>query len=399
MSCYAPSTCYALGTDSRKQRHGGNVVEATTAHEGDSASKNPPGLLARELSHVLNGQPGPHSAAGPGTPDACPGYEAGEREKSKTSKGVLPDDIWDLEPGKLLIADFAVGQAIVKAETAASPALIWWLARFEQDTSYMLKLAGYDDCVGEPSSHAALRASRAKSVLGLLGPSAASRVGSIAAAAPETYAAGNESAGARAQNRGVVIEFEQHVEMPAAEITAAPPRSAVETADCSKTEADDIARAMPLAKTMVKHAMKVVAARRPGVHVLAKKYFNDDSDHTLTEVWRGLRKIAEGLDWGVKYECEHKGDLMYNHFCGATGTAYVRALVGYRIHLCERAFGRSNPDLAETILHENSHMFDFTDDEQYCSLTSGCPGLSTSDAVDNADSYSTFALDAYLNLP
>jgi hypothetical protein len=156
---------------------------------------------------------------------------------------------------------------------------------------------------------------------------------------------------------------------------------------------------MPLAKAMVKHAMEVVAVRKPGVHVLVRKYFNDDSDRTLMAVWRGLRKIEEGLDWGFTYECENKGDFMYDHFCGGSTTAYARKWGGYRIHLCEGAFGRSNPDLAETILHENSHMFDYTDDEQYCSVASGCPGLNTSDAIDNADSYSTFALDAYLNLP
>lgn len=66
--------------------------------------------------------------------------------------------------------------------------------------------------------------------------------------------------------------------------------------------------------------------------------------------------------------------------------------------ICGLAFGFSATDLAETIVHVSSHMFDSTDDEEYC--WGGCPAsLGRWDAYDNADSFSKFAWEVWTTLP
>ena len=59
--------------------------------------------------------------------------------------------------------------------------------------------------------------------------------------------------------------------------------------------------------------------------------------------------------------------------------------------------GRSPELLARTIVHESSHKFDGTDDEEYC--YTGCNSIDRWDAYDNADSYARFAWEAYTTLP
>lgn len=70
-------------------------------------------------------------------------------------------------------------------------------------------------------------------------------------------------------------------------------------------------------------------------------------------------------------------------------------IVAYAIHLCSGAF--TSPEwLATTIVHEVSHLYGWTDDEQYCSLASGCT-LGRWDAY-NADSYAQYAREVWRTL-
>jgi hypothetical protein len=62
------------------------------------------------------------------------------------------------------------------------------------------------------------------------------------------------------------------------------------------------------------------------------------------------------------------------------------------ILICDYAFTKH--DLPETIVHEFSHVYDWTyGDPQYCTRSSGC-SLDTQTALHNADSYSAFAGEA-----
>jgi len=89
---------------------------------------------------------------------------------------------------------------------------------------------------------------------------------------------------------------------------------------------------------------------------------------------------------------------MYNWFCGGSTLGYTRWHgVAMNIHLCEAGFTRGDVDLATTMVHENSHMFDATGDPQYCDQSAGCT-LDRWSAYDNADSYAIFAQDVYQNM-
>jgi hypothetical protein len=92
---------------------------------------------------------------------------------------------------------------------------------------------------------------------------------------------------------------------------------------------------------------------------------------------------------------------MYDYFCGCD-YAYVRPFVPWaNIHLCGAAFGRSVNELAETIVHESkSPVRRHRRRGVLLPVSSGCsPSLSRTDAFDNADSFSKFALEAFTTIP
>jgi hypothetical protein len=181
------------------------------------------------------------------------------------------------------------------------------------------------------------------------------------------------------------------------------PATTVPTTDCTQPEAEALARARPIATSMVDKAISMLGlnpadSRTPQVKALLRKYFGDDSASTYLHALTGFRAIQRGLAQGVTYECEHRGSFMYNWFCGGSTLGYTRWHgVAMNIHLCEAGFTRGDVDLATTMVHENSHMFDATGDPQYCDQSAGCT-LDRWSAYDNADSYAIFAQDVYQNM-
>lgn len=330
----------------------------------------------------------------------CPGYGRGEVARSRTADGILPSDVILRGPGALLIADFGVGRSMVKDAAKKDPLLLSFFHDFENDQGYRLNVLGLDDCVGSPGTRERLRRDRAMRVLDLLGPRARTRVEFAGAATLDHYTISYSSSGGRAMNRGVLVMFHRDIEGKPIAVRGTRPRENAPTSGCTAGEKSEIDRALPVAKAMVGRAIRAVSGTSDAaVRAMLRKYFNDDSDNTRGAVRAGLRKVLSGLEWGVTYECERPGSWFYEHFCGHPTTAYVRKWVGFRVHLCDGAFGRPTDHLAETLIHENSHMFDFTDDEEYCSLVDGCsPDLDTEDALDNADSYSSFAWDVAQHL-
>ena len=74
--------------------------------------------------------------------------------------------------------------------------------------------------------------------------------------------------------------------------------------------------------------------------------------------------------------------------------------------MCSSAFDVDHIELADTILHEASHLGAWTNDIDYCSRSSGCnlpttaevlPGIGLTDrgALNNADSYGRFASELF----
>lgn len=120
---------------------------------------------------------------------------------------------------------------------------------------------------------------------------------------------------------------------------------------------------------------------------LLRKYFVDAGPSTQLHALIGYRNLKSGIDGDFTFECESSCDNAY---------AYVYP-VWSDVHICPQGFGRTTNELARTIVHESSHKFDSTDDEEYC--YTGCKSIDRWDAYDNADSYARFAWEAYTTLP
>jgi hypothetical protein len=168
--------------------------------------------------------------------------------------------------------------------------------------------------------------------------------------------------------------------------------------DCTASNISEINAAIPVSKKMLDRARSyIVGPSNKDVDSLLQNYFNDSSAGTYLHVLQGLDTMIDGFAGGFTVECVQPGSFMYTWHCPEDTIAYTR-LVWANIHLCGRAFGRSNAALAETLVHESSHKFDSTEDNAYCE--GGCPsGLSPSDAWNNADSFSKFAWAVYISLP
>jgi hypothetical protein len=160
-----------------------------------------------------------------------------------------------------------------------------------------------------------------------------------------------------------------------------------DTEDCSESQTDDLRAALPVARAMVNKAIRVLGqARTPEVDALMRKYFIEASTSTQLHALIGYTALKRGIDGAFTFECEDSCDNAY---------AYVYAIWS-DVHMCPQAFGRSTNELARTIVHESSHKFDDTDDEEYC--YTGCHSIDRWDAYDNADSYARFAWEAYTTL-
>lgn len=94
--------------------------------------------------------------------------------------------------------------------------------------------------------------------------------------------------------------------------------------------------------------------------------------HPLKRILSVYRETKAGLERGdFSYECEYKGDFLYELKCGSKGDkadAYVHTVVGKPfgdIHLCVDEIPDVNDiaDIAEIIIHEASHKFAGTDDD------------------------------------
>ena len=98
---------------------------------------------------------GPGSAPGPAA--ACPPYQRGEVEKSKTQQGHLPSDFIQ-HPRGTLIADFAVDWRTPKSSLRRDAALRAWLATMvdvvRANPTTRIRISGYSDCVGRENNNA-----------------------------------------------------------------------------------------------------------------------------------------------------------------------------------------------------------------------------------------------------
>ena len=144
--------------------------------------------------------------------------------------------------------------------------------------------------------------------------------------------------------------------------------------------------------SMVDRAIAALTASpiSAATNALLDKHFNSHSASTASSVLAVFRDIKTAFDGDdYTYECEYD--------CDRNTAAYVYG-VWSDVHLCMNELrGKPNRDIAGIIVHEFSHYYGGTDDEQYYFFYGhgGAPSsLSTSDAINNADSYGGFAYDS-----
>ena len=360
-------------------------------------------LLAHELTHVV--QQREHASdqqaaiqrfATCESAEDCPDRERGERARSRSQPMVL-NEVVSGALGRLL-SNFSVGDGAVHGDLTTVPGWNDFVAAMAANPNRTWTILGVTDCQGSEELNTQLRVERATSLYLALPPDARARVNGYGGAATSNCINDNTTEENRILNRSALIKLaSESLDFEPEHVVGhlAPP-----TNDCNIDQRAELASTLPLARSMVNHALSVMGrSPTPAIRAMLRKYFNDDSVSTQMHVIAGLQRLQRGLRTTVTYECENPGSFMYETFCGGS-TAYVwKQPLGIDIHLCAAAFGRSNSALAETLIHENSHMFDFTDDEGYCSLVGGCPDdLSRWDAYDNADSFSTFCQDVFENL-
>ncbi|MDQ3773307.1 MAG: DUF4157 domain-containing protein [Pseudomonadota bacterium] len=399
----ASAVLTARSVQARAFTLGNDIVFAAGQYSPDTKSGR--ALIAHELAHTFQQSPDPRRVRrfveclpvtmqlGPDE-ERCPKRAAGEIGRSRST----PMFVWDMtNPSGWLIESFAIGHSDIKPNLPSNQRWSAFLQYMTNAADTHWEILGFSDCRGSETTNKSLRKARAQSVFDELPASVQLRIDTVEAAPLHDCIVSNTAEIGRAMNRSAFIRITA-LSIEGDTVTGKrpkpKPRPTARTVDCHQSEQNEIAVAYPIAIDMVDKALEVMASDTTERKDLLEKWCNDSSVSTVWRVRAGFQRLRRGITTSFKFECEHKGEWFYDHFCDSA-YAYVRGYVGFRVHLCEHMFGRPAPEMAKTIVHECSHMFDFTDDEEYCP-SSGCPkSLDRWDAIDNADSYAWFAYDAY----
>ncbi len=162
--------------------------------------------------------------------------------------------------------------------------------------------------------------------------------------------------------------------------------TSVRMEDETDAQALVIAAAVTRAREILDNAIAQVGSpSAPKVSTALQNNFQSTEAKTATEVASKLQKIRAAFDGTIPVEVESEAD--------GTTRAYVYALWS-DIHLMPPWFADPSADSrARTIIHECSHKYTGTDDKAYHWDTAKYGGLSTKDALNNADSYAWFCMD------
>jgi hypothetical protein len=147
-----------------------------------------------------------------------------------------------------------------------------------------------------------------------------------------------------------------------------------------------IAAAVTRAREILDNALSQVGSpTAPKVSAALQANFQSTEAKTATEVSSKLQKIRDAFNGTIPVEVEAEAD--------GTTRAYVY-MIWSDIHLLPPWFADPSADgRARTIIHECSHKYTGTDDKAYHWDTAKYGGLSTKDALNNADSFAWFCID------
>ncbi len=121
------------------------------------------------------------------------------------------------------------------------------------------------------------------------------------------------------------------------------------------------------------------------VSSLLNRHFHTTYSGDIRTMLRVFSKIYEALNAEIEFECETS--------CDDNTAAYVYSF-WTDVHLCPIWYGQNWRGKANTIIHELAHDAADRDDEAY-TWEAKYARLSVDDALDNADSYSAFAEEAF----
>jgi outer membrane protein OmpA-like peptidoglycan-associated protein len=335
----------------------------------------------------------------------CPPRVKGERERARDGPMVfLALNLGTGETG-VVIANFDIGKSTIKPNLHST---IYWkqfLQRISADQSRWA-LVGFSDCQGNEKDNAGLRTGRANAVFGLLPKALQARIDSREGAGSGECLTGNDGPGDRTLNRSVAFLLtEETIDFPAETVKDSLTRKEPKTDACTDDQRKRLAVAVPLAKRLAEHAVAIINSMEKGSReeALLKKFFGPDAYAERHHIRIGYIDALRAWKDLPTYRCVKQGtEPCTGDTSGYTG---FRGLVtGSPIIICESSFG-DDLELADTVLHEETHALAWTDDNEECGV-SGCNlpttseslpgiGLTDSGALTNAASYSRFASQAY----
>ena len=303
----------------------------------------------------------------------------------------------------VLVANFDIGSAAIKSNLRES---YYWKSFLSQLSAGKTtwRIEGFSDCQGREAKNKSLRVARAQAVLALLPPALRPLITDVDGATAGDCITDNTNLGDRALNRSVAIILgESSVDMEPDTITDSLERKTPRTDGCSDDQRERMSLAYPMARRMGEHAMSVLGSMRrgsPEARVL-EKFFGPGAFAERFHIKQNYRQALDVFATNPTYKCVAHG----TDPCTGGTEAYVGAhaiIVGNPTIVCSTAFSSDVVELADTILHEATHLGAWTNDLEYCSITSGCnlettdeklPGIKLTDrgAVNNADSYGRFA--------
>ena len=339
----------------------------------------------------------------------CPKRVAGEVATARSGPMAFASQL-RLDTGETgaLIANFDIGSAAIKGNLASTLEWKQFLGMVgAPGTKY--KIVGFTDCQGKEGGNKALRDKRANAALAALPKAVRANISSVQGADVGQCITENDEAADRTLNRSVAFILEQStMDFEAEEITDTLERKEPPTESCSTDQRKHLAVAYPLAKRIGEDAMAAIGRMTKGSpeERLLRKYFGPDAWKERFHIRQGYRAALGAFRSSPTYECVPAGQDPCTG--GTVGYANAHAIVfGSPIKVCPSAFG-DDLELADTILHEASHVGDQTNDAKYCTVAGGCDlptsdeilpgiGLGGSGALQNADSYSRFASAVYLS--
>ncbi|HEV7374854.1 MAG TPA: DUF4157 domain-containing protein [Pyrinomonadaceae bacterium] len=160
-------------------------------------------LLAHELAHTVQ-QGGSTSVLHRQV--ACPSRPASETAQSRTSVGVLPDNV-AAGTNRIDVQDFAVGSAALPPGVTNHTEWQRAMSILVGDPSMIAQLLGFTDCVGTQGENLSLRRTRIDTVLAAMPPAARSRVVINFVLDATSFLDTNTTPEGRARNRAVRLQW------------------------------------------------------------------------------------------------------------------------------------------------------------------------------------------------